>query len=120
MKKDFPFKVYDPTPEAKALLEKYTPFTAVCGLLNQLGACRQTVQIDTEFNATIRNSEINNLITAIHALHAVIEEMKAGVTTQNAEWNDCIMMAMEAIDQVRQVYPSLQEELPSPDKQKEV
>lgn len=39
---------YDPTDEAKDLLGKYDPITVVKGLLNQLGACRQTREINRD------------------------------------------------------------------------
>ena len=45
---DFESIVYDPTPEAMALLEQHDPIVVVKGLLNQLGACRQTKEIEKE------------------------------------------------------------------------
>lgn len=51
-----PFEVYDPTPEALALLGKYEPLDVVKGLLNQLTASRQTNRINKEWEH-LKNGE---------------------------------------------------------------
>lgn len=50
MKAESCINAYDPTDEAVALLEKHPALTVVKGLLNQLGACRQTRKINSEWD----------------------------------------------------------------------
>lgn len=84
---NFPFKVYDPTKEAKVLLEGYDSMTVVKGLLNQLQAARQTNDINAEsykFQINDQAKEIQQLKEALKDLCEILPN--ADIWLGDADW----------------------------------
>ena len=99
--KDFPFNVYNPEPEAKELLEKHSPLTVACGLLNQLTACRQTKAIGAESRAElIADLEKENL-----ELRSMVKDLiwEAQKFVNIAIWHGSRRRSVEVINRAKEL-----------------